>query len=141
MSKKVDKDYDIEDDRKRVLRKTLFLRATRLDEIPQLINVLKGDLSFIGPRPLLVEYNKIYTEHQARRLDIKPGITGWSQINLSKINSWSEKFNLDIWYLNNISLALDTKIIFYTFIFLIKSFFNKNKNKNYIFSEKFNGKN
>lgn len=141
MSKKMSNDYDIEDDRKRVLNKTLFLRSSRLDEIPQLINVLKGDLSFVGPRPLLEEYNNIYSSKHVQRLNIKPGITGWSQININKVKSWKEKFDLDIWYINNISLTLDLKIIFYTFIFLLKSLFLKKNYNNNIFSEKFNGKN
>ena len=141
MSKKMNNDYDIEDDRKRVLNKTLFLRSSRLDEIPQLINVLKGDISFVGPRPLLEEYNNIYSIKHRERLNIKPGITGWSQINIDKVKSWKEKFDLDIWYINNISLSLDLKIIFYTFIFLLKSIFLKKNYNNNIFSEKFNGKN
>lgn len=140
MSKKNSTDYSIEDDRKRVLKKTLFLRISRLDEMPQLFNVLKGNISFVGPRPLLIEYNNLYSEKHKTRLSIKPGITGWSQINLDKIDSWKKKFDYDYWYVQNMSFFLDLKIISYTFIFLFKNLFNK-KNINSVFSEKFNGDN
>lgn len=91
-----------------------FVRKTSLDEIPQLINVLKGDMSLIGPRPLLVQYLPLYNDHQKRRHEIRPGITGWAQINGRNAISWEEKFNFDVWYVDNLSFALDIKIFFLT---------------------------
>ncbi|MEN5086552.1 sugar transferase [Sphingobacterium faecium] len=91
-----------------------FVRKTSLDEIPQLINVLKGDMSLIGPRPLLVQYLPLYNDHQKRRHEIRPGITGWAQINGRNAISWEEKFNFDVWYVDNLSFALDIKILFLT---------------------------
>ncbi|NEP55940.1 MAG: sugar transferase [Symploca sp. SIO2G7] len=97
-----------------------FLRQTSLDELPQLWNVLKGDMSFIGPRPLLVAYLNRYTPEQARRHDVKPGITGWAQVNGRNTIDWEEKFKLDVWYIDNWSLWLDLKILFLTLIKVIK---------------------
>jgi sugar transferase EpsL len=91
-----------------------FLRSTSLDELPGLLNVLKGDMSLVGPRPLLPEYLPFYTKEQAQRHLMKPGITGWAQINGRNNLSWSEKFSLDIWYVENQSFRLDLKIIFLT---------------------------
>jgi lipopolysaccharide/colanic/teichoic acid biosynthesis glycosyltransferase len=91
-----------------------FLRATSLDELPSLFNVLKGDMSLVGPRPLLVEYLELYSAEQMRRHDVKPGITGWAQINGRNAISWEEKFKLDVWYVENQSLWLDIKILFLT---------------------------
>lgn len=91
-----------------------FLRKTSLDELPQLWNVLKGDMSFIGPRPLMVEYLERYSPEQARRHIVMPGITGWAQINGRNTISWPEKFKLDVWYVDNWSLWLDLKILFLT---------------------------
>lgn len=91
-----------------------FVRKTSLDEIPQLINVLKGDMSLIGPRPLLVQYLPLYNQHQARRHEARPGITGWAQINGRNAISWHEKFDYDVWYVDNISISLDMKIFFLT---------------------------
>ena len=91
-----------------------FLRKTSLDEFPQLWNVLKGEMSFVGPRPLRVYYLSRYTKEQARRHDVKPGITGWVQVNGRNALSWEEKFKLDIWYVDNWSLWLDLKILFLT---------------------------
>ncbi|EJR53257.1 hypothetical protein IIM_02621 [Bacillus cereus VD107] len=96
------------------------LRKTSLDEIPQLINVLKGDISLVGPRPLLMEYLPLYTKEQAKRHDVKPGITGWAQINGRNTISWEEKFKLDIWYVENQSFRLDIKILLLTFWKVIK---------------------
>ncbi len=92
-----------------------FLRSTSLDEMPQLINVLKGDLSFVGPRPLLTEYLPLYSEYQIKRHNVLPGITGWAQINGRNKISWEEKFYLDVWYVDNWSLLLDIKILIKTF--------------------------
>lgn len=99
-------------------RMTVFgekLRKYSLDELPQLFNVLKGDMSFIGPRPLLVEYLALYTAEQARRHDVRPGITGWAQVNGRNNISWEEKFKLDVWYVDHASMWLDLKIIWRTF--------------------------
>ena len=91
-----------------------FLRSTSLDELPELINVLKGDMSLVGPRPLLMEYLERYTPEQARRHEVRPGITGWAQVNGRNALSWEEKFRLDVWYVDNRSLWLDIKILFLT---------------------------
>lgn len=91
-----------------------FIRRTSLDEIPQLINVLKGDMSIIGPRPLLPEYLSLYNEYQKRRHEVKPGITGWAQVNGRNAISWQKKFEYDVWYVDNVSLLLDLKIIIRT---------------------------
>lgn len=93
-----------------------FLRKTSLDELPQLWNVFKGDMSFVGPRPLLVQYLELYNPEQARRHEVKPGITGWVQVNGRNTLSWEEKFQLDVWYVEHWSLWLDLKILFLTII-------------------------
>ena len=92
-----------------------FVRKTSLDEIPQLINVLKGDMSLIGPRPLLPEYLPLYNQTQKRRHEVKPGITGWAQVNGRNAISWEDKFNYDVWYVNHCGFLLDMKILFLTF--------------------------
>lgn len=97
-----------------------FVRKTSLDEIPQLINVLKGDMSLIGPRPLLPEYLPLYNEHQKRRHDVKPGITGWAQVNGRNAISWQQKFDFDVWYVDHISWRLDVKILVLTILKVIK---------------------
>lgn len=97
-----------------------FLRSTSIDELPELINVLKGDMSLVGPRPLLVKYLPLYNKEQARRHEVRPGITGWAQINGRNSISWSEKFKLDIWYVDNKSFLLDIKILFLTVYKVIK---------------------
>jgi lipopolysaccharide/colanic/teichoic acid biosynthesis glycosyltransferase len=91
-----------------------FLRSTSLDELPALINVLRGDMSLVGPRPLLMEYLDRYSSEQARRHNVRPGITGWAQVNGRNALSWEEKFTLDVWYVDNWSLWLDVKILFLT---------------------------
>lgn len=91
-----------------------FLRSSSLDELPELWNVLKGDMSLVGPRPLLMEYLPLYTERQARRHVVRPGITGWAQINGRNALTWEEKFELDVWYVDNRTLWLDIKILFLT---------------------------
>ena len=92
----------------------LFLRSTSLDELPELWNVLKGDMSLVGPRPLLMEYLPLYTREQVRRHDVRPGITGWAQVNGRNAISWEEKFALDLWYVDHQSLSLDLKILLLT---------------------------
>lgn len=101
-------------DEKRLTKVGKFVRSTSLDEIPQLINVLKGDMSLIGPRPLLVEYLPLYNAEQVKRHLVRPGITGWAQINGRNAISWKKKFELDTWYVNNISFKLDCKILILT---------------------------
>ena len=91
-----------------------FLRATSLDELPELWNVLKGDMSLVGPRPLLMEYLPLYSKEQYRRHDARPGVTGWAQVNGRNAISWEDKFRLDVWYVDNQSLWLDVKILFLT---------------------------
>lgn len=91
-----------------------FLRKTSIDELPQLFNILKGDMSFIGPRPLLTEYLDLYTDEQMRRHDVRPGISGWAQVNGRNTLTWEEKFNYDIYYVDHMSFALDAKIFFKT---------------------------
>ena len=98
-----------------------FVRKLSLDELPQLWNVLKGDMSFVGPRPLLVEYLPLYNERQAKRHNVLPGITGWAQVNGRNAISWEEKFELDVWYVDNQSFWLDIKILFMTVAKVFKS--------------------
>src|SRR5215210_655334 len=97
-----------------------FLRGSSLDELPELFNVLKGDMSLVGPRPLLVEYLPLYSMEQARRHSVKPGVTGWAQINGRNAISWEEKFKLDVWYVDNWSLWVDVKILWLTFRKVLK---------------------
>lgn len=101
-------------DAERLTRLGQFLRSTSLDELPELWNVLKGDMSLVGPRPLLMEYLPLYSKEQARRHAVRPGITGWAQVNGRNALSWEEKFALDVWYVDNRSLWLDMKILFMT---------------------------
>ncbi|MBT2714929.1 sugar transferase [Bacillus sp. ISL-57] len=106
------------------LRLTRFgnaLRKLSLDELPQLVNVVKGDLSLVGPRPLLMEYLPLYNDDQAKRHDVRPGITGWAQVNGRNAISWEEKFTLDVWYVNHQSLLLDFKILLLTIVKVVKS--------------------
>jgi len=97
-----------------------FVRKLSLDELPQLINVLKGDMSLVGPRPLLIEYLPLYDAQQARRHEVKPGITGWAQVNGRNAIGWSRKFELDVWYVDHISFAIDIKILFLTVLKIVK---------------------
>ncbi len=111
-----DKDGNLLPDEQRLTGIGRFLRSTSLDELPELINVLKGEMSLVGPRPLLMEYLDRYTPEQARRHNVKPGITGWAQVNGRNAISWEDKFKLDVWYVDNWSLWLDIKILFLTII-------------------------
>jgi lipopolysaccharide/colanic/teichoic acid biosynthesis glycosyltransferase len=101
-------------DAERLTKVGSFVRKTSLDEIPQLINVLKGDMSFVGPRPLLTHYMHLYSEFQNRRHEVKPGITGWAQVNGRNAIAWDKKFEYDVWYVDHISFILDLKILFKT---------------------------
>ena len=106
-------------DMERLTRLGRFLRRTSLDELPQLVNILKGDMSLVGPRPLPVAYVARYAPEQARRLDVRPGLTGWAQVNGRNALSWEEKFAYDTWYVDHQSLALDLRILFLTFATLV----------------------
>lgn len=106
-------------DEKRLTPLGRFLRSTSLDELPELVNVLRGDMSLVGPRPLLVEYLDRYTPEQARRHEVKPGITGWAQVNGRNALTWEEKFKLDVWYVDNWSLWLDLKILWLTCVAVV----------------------
>ncbi len=109
-----DKDGVVLPDEQRMTKFGSFLRSSSLDELPGLLNVLKGDMSLVGPRPLLVEYLPLYTKEQARRHDVRPGITGWAQVNGRNAISWDDKFALDVWYVDNSSAWLDLKILLMT---------------------------
>ncbi|MGE8431899.1 MULTISPECIES: sugar transferase [Chryseobacterium] len=114
MNNKKDQDGNLLSDAERITFIGQIVRKTSLDEIPQLLNVIKGDMSLIGPRPLLVQYLPIYNETQARRHEVRPGITGWAQVNGRNAISWKKKFELDVWYVDHVSFLLDLKIIFLT---------------------------
>jgi lipopolysaccharide/colanic/teichoic acid biosynthesis glycosyltransferase len=114
MNDKKDASGNLLSDGERLTKIGVFVRKTSLDEIPQLINVLKGDMSLIGPRPLLPQYLSLYNDFQGRRHEIKPGITGWAQVNGRNAISWQQKFEYDVWYVDNLSIALDIKIFFLT---------------------------
>lgn len=115
MTDKTDSDGNLLPDDKRLTKIGTFIRSTSIDELPQLWNVLKGDMSLIGPRPLLKQYLPLYSSEQARRHEVKPGITGWAQINGRNAITWKQKFEYDVWYVDNISFALDLKILWLTF--------------------------
>ena len=121
MNDKADENGLLLPDENRISFLGKMLRKTSLDELPQLINVLKGDMSLVGPRPLLVEYLSLYSDEQKVRHNVKPGITGWAQINGRNLISWKQKFEYDVWYVNNISFTLDVKIFFKTFLKVMKS--------------------
>lgn len=126
-------------DDQRITKIGKFVRSTSIDEFPQLINVLKGDMAIIGPRPLLVQYLPLYSKEQARRHEVRPGITGWAQCHGRNAISWSEKFKLDVWYVDNCSLLIDLKVIFIT----IKKVFKREgiSKEGMATTEAFNGKN
>ncbi|MCM0713729.1 MULTISPECIES: sugar transferase [Parabacteroides] len=114
MTDERDADGNLLPDADRLTNVGRFVRSTSIDELPQLINVLKGDMALIGPRPLLVQYLPLYSKEQARRHDVRPGITGWAQVNGRNAISWTKKFELDVWYVDHCSFLLDVKIIFLT---------------------------
>lgn len=107
-------------DKYRITKVGRFIRSVSIDELPQLINVLKGDMSLVGPRPLLIDYLPLYSPEQARRHEVRPGITGWAQVNGRNTLSWEEKFAMDVWYVNNLSLLLDIRILLLTIVKVLK---------------------
>jgi undecaprenyl phosphate N,N'-diacetylbacillosamine 1-phosphate transferase len=121
MTDECDENGNLLPDEKRLTAVGKFVRKTSLDEIPQLFNVLLGHMSFVGPRPLLKEYLPLYNEEQRRRHLVKPGITGWAQVNGRNTLSWQQKFAYDIWYVDHISFALDIKILFLTVMKVLKA--------------------
>ena len=120
MTNEKDANGNLLPDNKRLIGIGKFIRSTSLDELPQLFNVLKGEMSFVGPRPLLKEYLPLYNEKQKRRHDVKPGITGWAQVNGRNAISWEQKFDYDVWYVDNQSFWLDIKILWLTFLKVVK---------------------
>lgn len=120
MTDERDENGELLPDEVRLTKFGQFLRNTSIDELPELINILKGDMSVIGPRPLLVQYIPLYNEHQARRAEVKPGLSGWAQVNGRNTVTWEDKFDMDVYYVDNYSLALDIKILFMTVKNVIK---------------------
>lgn len=121
MTDKCDESGALMPDNVRLTNVGKVVRRLSLDELPQLLNVLKGEMSFVGPRPLLVEYLKLYTDEQKKRHNVKPGITGWAQVNGRNLISWHERFRLDVWYVQNRNFALDVKILFLTILKVVKA--------------------
>ena len=120
MTNETDANGELLPDEQRLVGIGKFIRSTSLDELPQLFNVIKGDMSFVGPRPLLIEYLPRYNERQKKRHTVKPGITGWAQVNGRNAISWEQKFEYDIWYVEHQSFWLDMKILWMTFLKVIK---------------------
>jgi len=121
MTEVADREVKISEDHQRLTSTGRWIRKYSLDELPQLINVLKGELSFVGPRPLLMAYLDRYTAEQARRHDVKPGITGWAQVNGRNTLTWEDKFAMDVWYVDNQSIWLDLKIMVLTLFKVLKA--------------------
>ena len=121
MTDKKDENGNLLPDADRLTKIGSFVRKTSLDEIPQLLNVIKGDMSLVGPRPLLPKYLELYNDFQRRRNEVKPGITGWAQVNGRNSISWEKKFEYDVWYVDNISFLLDVKILIMTVLKVVKS--------------------
>jgi len=121
MTDKKDENGNLLPDADRLTKIGSFVRKTSLDEIPQLLNVIKGDMSLVGPRPLLPKYLELYNDFQRRRNEVKPGITGWAQVNGRNSISWEKKFEYDVWYVDNLSFLLDVKILIMTVLKVVKS--------------------
>lgn len=120
MNDKKDESGKLLPDKERLTRVGRWVRASSMDELPQLFNVLMGDMSLIGPRPLLVKYLPLYNKQQARRHEVRPGITGWAQVNGRNAIGWEKKFELDVWYVDNVNFALDIKILWMTFLKVVR---------------------
>lgn len=120
MSDEKDENGELLSDDIRLGKLGKFIRSTSLDELPQLLNIIKGEMSFVGPRPLLIEYLPLYNDRQKKRHDVLPGVTGWAQVNGRNAISWEQKFELDIWYVENMSFWLDIKILWLTLLKVIK---------------------
>lgn len=120
MTNALDSNGELQSDKMRMTAFGRFLRKSSLDELPELLNVLLGNMSLVGPRPLLMEYLELYTPEQARRHDVRPGVTGWAQVNGRNAISWEQKFELDIWYIDNRSFWLDLKILWFTVFKVIR---------------------
>ena len=139
MTNEKDENGELFADEKRLLGVGKFIRSASLDELPQIFNVLKGEMSFVGPRPLLTEYLPLYNEKQKKRHNVRPGITGWAQVNGRNAISWEQKFEYDVWYVENQSFWLDLKILWLTFLKVVKrSDISSNTNAT---MEKFEGSN
>jgi lipopolysaccharide/colanic/teichoic acid biosynthesis glycosyltransferase len=137
MAKKYDEKGNLLEDSERLSKFGSFLRSTSLDELPSLWNVLCGNMALVGPRPLLTEYLPLYSQKQVRRHEVRPGITGWAQVNGRNTISWSKKFELDIWYVENQSFILDMKILFLTLQKVIKR--DGINHNNHVTMDKFKG--
>tara|TARA_Y100000748_G_C15343784_1_gene429083 strand:+ start:55 stop:657 length:603 start_codon:yes stop_codon:yes gene_type:complete len=137
MTNKLDKNGNLLPDKKRLTKFGKFLRSSSFDELPGLWNVLNGDMSLVGPRPLLVEYLPLYSEKQSRRHEVRPGITGWAQVNGRNTISWDQKFEMDVWYVDNQSFFLDIKILWLTLKKVIKQ--DGISHNNHVTMEKFKG--
>lgn len=120
MTDEKDSEGNLLPNEQRITKIGALLRKTSLDELPQFFNVLKGDMSMIGPRPLVIRYLNLYTPEQARRHDVRPGITGWAQVNGRNAISWTRKFELDVWYVDHVSLWLDLKIVYMTVVNILR---------------------
>ncbi|WP_316961267.1 sugar transferase [Staphylococcus agnetis] len=132
-------DGELLPDHLRMTKLGSIIRSSSIDELPQLVNVIKGDLSLVGPRPLLMEYLPLYNEEQRKRHDVKPGITGWAQINGRNTISWDQKFKLDVWYVENQSFKLDLYILYKTFLKVLQK--KDISAKDHVTVEKFRGNN
>ena len=143
MNDKKDENGKLLPDLLRITKIGKFVRTTSLDELPKLFNVLKGDMALIGPRPLLKQYLPLYSKEQMRRHDVRPGISGWAQVNGRNTISWTEKFKLDVWYVDHISLMLDIKIILLTIkkVFMRESINNTTVSSKNITEPNFDGTN
>lgn len=141
MNERKDSDGRLLPDKQRITRFGAFVRNSSLDELPQLWNVLKGDMSLIGPRPLLMQYLPLYSPEQMRRHDVRPGITGWAQCHGRNNLSWTEKFKLDVWYVDNISFRTDCSVVWTTLKGVIKKENIENSQSTQFTTELFNGKN
>lgn len=141
MNERKDADGRLLPDKQRITRFGAFVRNTSLDELPQLWNVLRGDMSLIGPRPLLTQYLPLYSEEQMRRHDVRPGITGWAQCHGRNNLSWTEKFKLDVWYVDNFSFRTDCSVVWTTLKAVLKKQNIENSQSQKFTTEQFNGHN